>query len=82
MSNSSAHDRDDPEHAGVEELLDEEQVAEILGVSRSSVRKWRCAGAGPPWIKIEGCVRYSPSGLADHLRRNTRQSTSETANAS
>lgn len=48
----------------MENFLKEHQVAEVLGVSRSSLQKWRCRGCGPPFCKLGAkCVRYPESGL-------------------
>jgi predicted DNA-binding transcriptional regulator AlpA len=42
----------------MERLLDEGQVAELLGCSVQLLRKWRGTKEGPRHIKIGRCVRY------------------------
>lgn len=45
-------------------LLNEHQVAEVLGLSVKSLRRWRAAGAGPRFIKVNGfSVRYAVGSL-------------------
>ena len=44
-------------------LLNERQVAEILGVSVATVRRWRLLGQGPLFIKIGVLVRYHPESV-------------------
>ena len=39
-------------------LLTEIDVAEHIGVSLQTVRRWRRERLGPPYVKIEASVRY------------------------
>ena len=39
-------------------LLDEHDVARIIKVSLSTIRKWRPLGQGPRFLKISAAVRY------------------------
>lgn len=49
------------------------QVAERLGVSEQSVRRWRSQGKGPSYVKIGNKVWYEPvyvdMWLEDHTIR-------------
>ena len=60
------------------DLMDENWLAEKWSVSKRSLQKWRVEGRGPPFLKIGECVRYSPTDIADYegkrKRFNTRQS--------
>ena len=38
--------------------LNVEQAARFVGVSVSTLNRWRCAEAGPDWIKLGGRVYY------------------------
>ena len=38
------------------ELLDENEAGELLGVTGSTMERWRRVGTGPAWIKISGTV--------------------------
>lgn len=54
-------------------LLDELGAAEILSLSRTTLRRWRSVGTGPAFVKIGAAVRYKPSGLRrfiEHHRQN------------
>lgn len=71
----------DPPLEENEPLLDEETAAETLDVSPKTLRKWRCVGGGPEYVKIGRLVRYTPSGLRAYKRARTRRSTSDTGAA-
>ncbi|PSC02534.1 excisionase [Alsobacter soli] len=59
-------------------LLNENEVAQLLGVSRSWLAKSRLIGSGPRFIKLGRSVRYHASAISDYLRSRSRTSTSET----
>jgi hypothetical protein len=59
-------------------LLDENAAAEFLHLSAKTLRKWRCVGGGPEFIKVDRLVRYQRSGLDHFVRARTRSSTSAT----
>ena len=59
-------------------LLDENAAAEFLHLSAKTLRKWRCVGGGPEFIKVGRLVRYQRSGLDNFVRARTRSSTSAT----
>lgn len=58
-------------------LLKEQEVAEILNMEVSTLRRWRWAGDGPKFIKIGAAVRYDPQALKDYLAERERTSTSD-----
>ena len=58
-------------------LLKEQEVAEILNMEVSTLRRWRWAGDGPRFIKIGASVRYDPQTLKDYLAERVRASTSD-----
>lgn len=45
-------------------LLNEYEVAEALGVSVATVRRWRLLRSGPRYLKIGTSVRYKAEDLA------------------
>ena len=47
----------------IEKLLTEHDVANITGLSLSSIRHWRLLGRGPKYIKIGAAVRYKPADV-------------------
>lgn len=42
----------------IPKLYNEHQVAELLGVSVKTIRRWRLLDQGPPYKKINHAVRY------------------------
>jgi predicted DNA-binding transcriptional regulator AlpA len=58
-------------------FLKENAVAEILGVSVATVRRWRLLEQGPRYIKIGASVRYSPDDLSSWLESRPSGGTME-----
>lgn len=49
-------------------LLNEHQAAARLGLTVATLRRWRWARKGVPWIKVGGvAVRYAPTDLLDFV---------------
>ena len=46
--------------SGLQKLLTDCEVAELLSLSVASIRRWRAMGIGPAWLKLGGSVRYNP----------------------
>ena len=44
--------------------VSEDVAAQLLGVHRDTLRKWRQAGEGPDYFRLGGTVTYSLHGLA------------------
>jgi predicted DNA-binding transcriptional regulator AlpA len=57
-------------------LMRAPQAARFLGLSKSTLAKWRVAGSGPKFIRAGRAVLYSKEHLQEWLAANTRQSTS------
>ncbi len=51
-------------------LLDEDQAAAMLNVSKRTLRRFRQKGKGPRFNKIGGKVRYRRSSIEEWLRNN------------
>ena len=58
------------------QLLNEIEVAELLGVSRKTLQAWRWRRVGPPFVKLGSAVRYSYVDLLDFLESNKTYTTS------
>ncbi len=43
-----------------ESLIRPTDLAELLGVPVATLANWRCAGKGPPFLKVGRYVRYRP----------------------
>lgn len=61
----------------VNELVNTEGAARIVGLSESTMEKLRCAGGGPRHVKLGRAVRYDPADLRAWVDSNRRNSTSE-----
>lgn len=59
------------------QLLTEIEVAELLSIRPTTLRRWRWAGRGPSFVKIGTAVRYDPTVLADFIDAGRRTSTSD-----
>lgn len=57
------------------------EAAAFLGVSVSTLNKWRVYGCGPRYTKMGGAVRYSQADLESFVVAGQRQSTSDTGQA-
>src|SRR5262249_5142821 len=49
------------------QLLREQEVAQVLGVSVATVRRWRLLKQGPKYMKIGAAVRYRPEDISAWL---------------
>lgn len=58
-------------------LLDQIQVAKLLGVTTKFLEARRCRGGGPDFVKIGSLVRYHPDALRRWISSRTMKSTSE-----
>jgi hypothetical protein len=55
----------DPEESGVAGFITEEQLARQLGVTLSTIRRWKSRGYGPKFVKIGRRDYCKESGAAD-----------------
>ena len=42
----------------LENLMNEDQLAEQLHKKKATLQAWRSRGLGPPWLKIVGSILY------------------------
>jgi transcriptional regulator with XRE-family HTH domain len=63
----------------VNEILREKDVSKLLGVSVSTLRRWRRLGNGPIYRKLNGAVRYAGLDLQKFIDDRARLSTVSTA---
>lgn len=54
-----------------------DKAAEFLGVSVTTLSKWRWLGKGPKFVRIGRSIRYPLESLQAYVAENTHQSTSE-----
>lgn len=53
-------------------LLTEREVAEILSIEPSTLRRWRWSQQGPRSRKIGSAVRYHPDDVQDFIHASLR----------
>ena len=58
-------------------LLTEVQVEQEYGLRVGTLRKWRCVGGGPIFLKIGRSVRYTREDIEAFLQAARRKSTSD-----
>lgn len=58
----------------MEKMLNEKEVAQLLGIAVATVRQWRYLGRGPKSIKLglagRAAVRYRESDITDWIKQN------------
>jgi hypothetical protein len=58
-------------------LLKPADAAELLGISASTLAKWRMIGRGPEFVKLGSAVRYDPRRVDECIEKAGRRSTSD-----
>ncbi len=53
-------------------LVSTKELSEIWGVPESTLRYWRCAETGPPYVKLGGRIKYDLTDVEDYVRANKR----------
>ena len=49
-------------------LLEAQEVADMIGIKRNTLRTWRSKKVGPPYIKILKTIRYRKEDVSEYLR--------------
>lgn len=62
-------------------LLREKDVAEALNISLPTLRRWRAAVSGPPFVKIGASVRYVSDDVDEWVRTLPHNNKGEAINA-
>lgn len=55
-------------------FLSEKEASAYLGVSLSTIRRWRRANAGPSYFRFGDVLRYAQDGLDTFIAANTHSS--------
>ena len=58
-------------------LLNENAVADLLGISTRTLQSWRVKGGGPAYTKLGRAVRYRRVDIDRWIDANVTSSTSE-----
>jgi len=53
-------------------LLTDVELAELLNVTRSTVRSWRIKGKGPRYYKLGGAVRYAEKDIQEWMETSRK----------
>ena len=62
-------------------LLNTQQAADSLGLSRRTLERWRLEGNGPVFVKLGRRCLYKQSDLVAWVQSNLRRSTSDSGQA-
>ena len=54
-------------HSAFERLLNDHEVAALVGVSVATVRRWRLLRRGPRYLRIGVLIRYRPDSIRQWL---------------
>lgn len=54
------------------ELLNELQVSELTTIKVKTLRNWRCAGRGMPFIKLGAKVLYAKADVLGYIAQHRR----------
>ena len=54
-------------HSAFERLLNDHEVAALIGVSIATVRRWRLLRRGPRYLRIGVLIRYRPESIREWL---------------
>lgn len=63
----------------LDEVVNTEEAARIIGNAPVTLRRWRVSGDGPPYVKINASVGYIRRDLLEYIAARRRRSTSEQA---
>jgi len=61
----------------ITELMTTGRAARRCGLSPRSLERWRSLGKGPPFIGLEGAVRYDVADLEKSIARGRRGAETE-----
>ena len=59
-------------------LINEIEVAEILDIKVTTLRRWRWAGKPPSFVKLGSAVRYERKTIQQLIDNGRRNSTTDT----
>ena len=60
-----------------DEYMTERALAEIWGLKRNTLQKWRSLGVGPKFLKRVGRIVYRKQDIAEFEQNNIFQSTND-----
>lgn len=63
-------------HSPKQNLMTVQDASEFLGLSVSTLNKWRCYGKGPVFLKLGRVIRYRKEDLETYIEERLKSSTS------
>jgi Helix-turn-helix domain len=54
-------------------LVSTKDLSRMWDMPESTLRYWRCAGIGPPYVKLGGRIKYDLADVEDYVRANKRK---------
>lgn len=60
-----------------ENYMTEKELADVWGMKRNTLQKWRSNGVGPKYIKRVGRIVYRKDDIAEFERNNVFQGTNK-----
>jgi len=66
-----------PTESGALRLLKPKSAADYLGLTESTLAKWRMRGCGPDYMKFGNAIRYDFTGLQKYAAGQVRRCTSD-----
>lgn len=60
------------EHPMPRRLVSTKELSKIWGTPESTLRYWRCAELGPPYVKLGGRIKYDLADVEVYVRANKR----------
>jgi hypothetical protein len=61
-----------PDRRICRQLVSTKELSEIWGVPESTLRYWRSAETGPPYVKLGGRIKYHLADVERYVRANKR----------
>ena len=61
----------------MEALWTPRETAEFLRLPEQTLANWRWRGCGPPYLKLNGPVRYDPQAVREWVASRARTSTAD-----
>jgi predicted DNA-binding transcriptional regulator AlpA len=56
----------------MDRCIGERQLAELTNLTAQTLRRWRCEGKGPRFLRLGGAVKYRMSDVESWLAANTQ----------
>lgn len=72
FAHRAPHSETPPQQRLPRQLVSTKELATIWGVPESTLRYWRSAETGPPYVKLGGRIKYDLADVERYVRANKR----------